>query len=98
MSPSFLRSGREGLLLSVLVQPKASKNEIAGLVEDRLKIRLTAPPVDGKANEALVRFLAKRLGLPRSQVSLAGGHRSRRKEILIQGLEAGRAAGLLSPG
>ena len=69
-----------------------------GELEGRLKIRLAAPPVEGKANAALVRFLAKRLGLAGSRVSLVGGQRSRRKEVLIQGLEAAEALGLLAPG
>jgi uncharacterized protein (TIGR00251 family) len=71
-------------LLDVLVQPRAARTELAGLHDGRLKLRLTAPPVDGAANAALVEFLADRLGLPRSAISVASGDSGRRKTVSIQ--------------
>lgn len=71
--------------LTLHIQPGAKKTEFAGLHGDALKIRLAAPPVDGKANEALVRFIADTLGLPRSAVSLKSGQTSRRKVLEIHG-------------
>lgn len=72
--------------LSVHVQPRASRNEVAGLEGDTLKIRLTAPPVDGEANDACRVFLAKLLGLSPSRLAIIQGARSRTKVIRITGL------------
>ena len=77
--------------LKIYLQPKASKNEVAGPFRDGIKIKVTAPPVEGKANEALIRFLAKELGISVSSIEILKGHRSREKtvrisEILDQGL------------
>ena len=73
------------ITLTLHIQPGAKKTEFAGLHGDALKIRLAAPPVDGKANEALLRFVADTLGLPKSAVSLKSGHTSRRKVLEITG-------------
>ncbi len=85
-------------LLDLLVQPRAARTELAGLHDGRLKLRLTAPPVDGAANTALVGFLASRLGLPRSALSVAHGSSARRKTVsIVAGADlAPRLAGLLS--
>jgi uncharacterized protein (TIGR00251 family) len=72
--------------LSVHVQPRASRNEVAGLEGDTLKIRLTAPPVDGEANDACRVFLAKLLDLSPSRLAIIQGARSRNKVIRITGL------------
>lgn len=72
--------------LSVRVQPRASRNEVAGLVGDTLKIRLTAPPVEGEANDACLAFLAKLLDLAPSRLAIIHGARSRTKLIRITGL------------
>ncbi|HTO19924.1 MAG TPA: DUF167 domain-containing protein [Pseudomonas sp.] len=74
----------EDLLLAVHLQPKASKDGFAGLHGDRLKIRLTAPPVEGKANAHLMAFLAKAFGVPKSQVSLESGELNRQKRVRIR--------------
>ncbi len=97
MTQPYLRPGGQGLRLAVQVQPKAARNEIAGETEGRLKVRLTAPPVEGKANKALVKFLAKRLGLAGSRIVIVRGHKSRRKDLLIAGLEEAEALERLAP-
>lgn len=74
----------EDLLLAVHVQPRASADSLEGTHGERLKIRLTAPPVDGKANSHLIRFLARQFGVPRRQVQLLSGESSRAKRIRIQ--------------
>jgi hypothetical protein len=74
----------EGLVLSVRVQPKASKNSIAGVYGETLKITLTAPPVDGAANKACIAFLAKKLGLAKSAIEILSGQASRNKRLLIR--------------
>jgi len=85
---SFLREEPDGVLLSVKVQPRASKNEIGELVGDELKIRLTAPPVDAAANEALLELLAKTLDCARNRIELVRGHKSRHKTIKLHGFQA----------
>ena len=73
----------DALLLTLHVQPGASRTEVAGLHGDALRIRLAAPPVDGKANAELVRFLAEAFGVPRRQVTLVRGDTSRLKVVRI---------------
>ena len=74
-----------GATFRVRVQPGASKNEIVGVGEDALRIRINAPPVQGKANKALIQFLAKQLAVKRSQVEILSGHTSRVKTIHVIG-------------
>lgn len=73
-------------LLTIKAVPNASRSEIVGWMGDVLKVRLKAPPVDGKANAELCRFLAATLGLPKSAVTLATGGSSREKRLRIEGL------------
>ncbi len=82
--------------LSIRIQPRASKNEIVRREGGGLKIRLTAPPVDGAANEALIRFLADTFSVPKSQVEIASGHTSRDKVVRISGVAAIDAESLLN--
>jgi uncharacterized protein (TIGR00251 family) len=79
---------------AVRVQPRASCDEIAGEWQDGLKIRLTAPPVDDRANEALRRFLAASLKVPLSAVRIAAGVRSRTKRVEVRGVTAGAVRAL----
>ena len=74
-----------GATFRVRVQPGASKNKIVGIREDALKIRISAPPVQGKANKVLMDFLAKELGVKKSEVEIVSGHTSRIKTIKIIG-------------
>lgn len=73
----------EDLVLRIHAQPRASRNEIAGLHGDALKIRVAAPPVDGEANEALQKFLGKTFGVPKSAVAVESGDSSRHKTVRI---------------
>jgi uncharacterized protein (TIGR00251 family) len=75
-----------GVTIGVRVQPRASKNGAALQPDGSLKVRLTAPPVDGAANEALVRFLAETFNVGRSQVEIVGGHTGRNKVVRISGI------------
>ena len=70
-------------ILKIYLQPKSSKNEIVGPYRDGIKIKVTAPPVEGKANEALVRFLAGKLGVSASRIEILQGHHSREKKLRI---------------
>jgi len=82
--------------LSVRVQPRASRNEVAGWVGESLKIKLTAPPVEGAANEACLAFLAKLLDLAPSRLAITQGARSRTKVVRITGLTQGEVHAKLS--
>lgn len=85
--PSFVRAHPEGALISIKVQPRASRNEVGEALGDELRIKVTAPPVDAAANEALVRLLAEELGCPRNHVELVRGHTSRHKVVMVYGLK-----------
>ncbi len=76
----------EEIIIKVHANPKSSKNQIVGWKDDVLYIKITAPPVEGAANEAIVKFLAKELKLKKNQVSLASGDHSREKRFLIKGI------------
>ena len=94
MSDWFRVAADGRITLTLHIQPGAKKTEFAGLHGDALKIRLAAPPVDGKANEALVKFIAATLHLPKSSVMLKSGHTSRRKVLEISGAESSEIASL----
>ncbi len=82
---TVLRETAGGTLLSVKLQPRASKNDIGEPLGNELKIKVTAPPVDAAANQALVEFLADKLDCSRGKVELIRGQTSRHKTILIHG-------------
>ncbi len=93
--PSYLRPQTDGVLLSLKLQPRASRNEIGDVLGQELRVKVTAPPVDAAANDALVRFLAKALDCPRNHVELLRGHTSRHKTVKIYGLAAEEVASKL---
>jgi uncharacterized protein (TIGR00251 family) len=84
---TFLRETAGGTLLSVKLQPRASKNEIGEPLGKELKIKVTAPPVDAAANQALVEFLADKLDCSRGKVELLRSQTSRHKTILLHGFK-----------
>jgi uncharacterized protein (TIGR00251 family) len=77
------------------VQPRASRTELAGLHGTEIRIRVAAPPVDGAANEALIRFVARRLGVPRALVAIAAGETSRSKVVSVEGVTVADAVAAL---
>ncbi|XXF75471.1 DUF167 domain-containing protein [Myxococcaceae bacterium GXIMD 01537] len=98
MAAAWLRPVAEGVELAILVQPRASRTRVVGEHDGQLKVQLAAPPVDGEANAALVEFLAKALGVPRRQVELVSGDASRRKRVVVRGIDAARAEAVMSAG
>lgn len=96
--PGYLRAQAGGVLLAVKLQPRASTNEIGLALGDELKIKVTAPPVDAAANEALLRLLAETLGCARSRVELIRGHSSRHKTILLHGFQPAEIPAKLQAG
>jgi len=77
-----------GATFVVKVHPRAKKNAITGTVGDAIKLALTAPPIEGRANEACIEFFAKFLNVPRSSITIAAGQTSSRKVIRVAGLSA----------
>ena len=96
MTP-WLREEPGGLVLELLVQPRASRNRVLGVHGDRLKVALAAPPVDGEANAALVAFLAEALGVRRAEVAIVRGEAGRRKTVRVAGATAAAALAALAP-
>ena len=82
---TFLRETSGGTLLAIKLQPRASRNEIGEPLGGELKIKVTAPPVDAAANQALIELLAEKLGCPRGKVELLRGHTSRHKTVMLHG-------------
>ncbi len=97
-----LTETKTGLALKVRVLPRSSRTEASGVQDGALKLKITAPPVEGQANEACLRFLAEALGIRRSQVTLVAGPASKTKTFAISGLDRReleqRLAGLLGEG
>jgi uncharacterized protein len=83
-----IRDTPSGATFQVKVHPRARKNAITGEVGDALKVALTAPPVEGRANEACIAFLAEVLNVPRASVTIAAGKTSRNKVMVVSGLSA----------
>jgi len=90
-------SHSDGVILAILVQPRASKNQLCGVQGEELKLRLTSPPVDGAANKLCCQFLAKLFGCAKSNVSLVAGHKSRHKKLLVAGVSCPEAVRLIAP-
>jgi len=83
-----IRQSRAGIAFAVKVHPGAKRNAITGEAGDALKLSVTAPPVDGKANDACLEFFAKLLKVPRSSVTIASGETSRNKVMRVEGVTA----------
>jgi len=81
-----LQETADGITIKIKVQPRASKNEIRGITEHALRVRLTAPPVDGEANIACSAFLGQFFGVAKSRVTVVSGHTSRSKLVKITGV------------
>ena len=97
MDAAFVKDVAVGCTLSVRLHPGARKNGVTGVHADAVKIALTAPPVDGKANEALIAFLAETLRLPRARIAIVAGLTGRAKTVRITGKSAAEVAAALFP-
>jgi hypothetical protein len=95
--PDFLRTQPDGLLLSVKIQPRASKNEIKPAQGGELRICVTEPPVDAAANEALIRLLAETLDCARNRIEIVRGHKSRHKILKLYGMKSEMVSSALEP-
>jgi len=90
-----IRETPAGAVFRIRVVPRASRREAAGIRDDALKLRITAPPVEGKANEECIRLLAELLGVKKTQVTIIAGHASRTKTVTVSGRTAGEIAARL---
>jgi len=91
-----LHDGKKGAALAIRVTPRARKNEIVEISSDgTIRIRLTAPPVENKANQALIEFLSEILGVPKSQIEIVAGQTGRDKLVSILGMDAATAQQLI---
>jgi uncharacterized protein (TIGR00251 family) len=99
MSRAWCSALPGGVRLSVQITPNAKKTEVIGVLDDALKLKLQAQPIEGKANEALVKWLAATLSVPRSAVTITHGHTNKRKliEVMSSTLTVEDVARLLAP-
>lgn len=93
----YIREVDGDVFFKVRVMPRSSRDSIVGIYEDALKIRLTAPPLEGRANEACRAFLSKKLGVPRSHVEIHTGETSRNKVVKVSGLNSEKVLKALLP-
>ena len=93
-----VRVAHDAIELPLHVQPRARRNEIAGIYNGALKLKLIAPPVDDAANKALIQFFATLLGLPKSRLKISSGERSREKILRIEGMSRAELFSHLPPG
>lgn len=91
-----LRERPDGVTIECRVTPRASRNAIKGVRDGVLQIALNAPPIEGRANEALIEFISDRLRIPRSRISILGGEHGRNKVVLIQGITSGELSARLN--
>lgn len=98
MSAWWRADGMDALVLSLHIQPGAKKTEFVGPHGEAMKLRLAAPPVDGKANAALIAFLADFCGVPKRAVTLVSGHASRAKRVRVEAADAALMARLQALG
>lgn len=85
---ALIHETQDGVTFAVKIHPRAKKNAITGEIGDALKISLTAPPIEGRANEACITFLAEFLNVPRSSITITSGQSSRTKRIRVAGVSA----------
>jgi uncharacterized protein (TIGR00251 family) len=93
----WLKARGGNILISVRVQPGASKDVVTGIKEDFLNIKLCSPPVDGRANDSLISFVAKRLDVSRSSIQIIHGIKSRKKLLEVSGVSMAQAERALTP-
>lgn len=94
--PAWLRRATDGVVVEIVVQPRASRTRVVGEHGDRLKLQIAAPPVDGEANAAVIAFLADLFRVPKRDVELLSGSTGKRKSVLVRGVAEDVAARLLT--
>ena len=82
----YIKETEHGVIFHIHVVPRSAKCEVAGIQGDALKLRITAPPVEGQANTECIRFLSDILGVRKKQVTILSGHKSKKKKVAIEGI------------
>lgn len=95
MNPGYLQAHADGVLVSLKVQPRASRNEVGPVAGNELRVRVTAPPVDAAANVAVIELLAETLDCPRNRIQLVRGQTSRHKVVKLFGFSVEAVAARL---
>jgi uncharacterized protein (TIGR00251 family) len=95
-SPLSIRETGAGAVFRIRVVPRASRSGIAGIQNDALKLRITSPPAEGRANEECIRLLAETLGVKKGQVTIIAGYASRTKTVAVEGLKTDQVATLIA--
>ena len=83
-----IKETKDGIVFNIRVVPRSSRSELVEIQEDALKVKITAPPVEGKANEECIKLIADKLGVRKSRVAIIAGHKSKRKTIAVSGLKS----------
>lgn len=96
MKSNWLKEIDNNLIVSVYVVPRSSRTEIVGIYENSLKIKLKSPPVDNEANKELVRFLAQKLKISKSNINITSGHLNKRKVLTLSGCTSKYILGIFS--
>ena len=84
----MIKDTKDGVIFNIVVVPRSSRRQLAGTQEDALKLKVTAPPIEGKANEECIKILADKLDVRKSRIAIIAGHKSKRKTIAISGLKS----------
>ena len=92
----FIKEKGNSVIFYIHVVPGSAKSEIVGIQDEALKLKIAAPPVEGRANAECIRFLSETLGIKKNQVTITSGHRSRKKIVAIEGLNSRDAMSILS--
>lgn len=92
-----VKETEKGLVIQVRVLPRSSRCEVAGIQDGALKIKLTSPPLEGKANDECIRFLADQLNIRKSQIEIIAGHKARKKTVALTGIGKADFEALLAP-
>jgi uncharacterized protein (TIGR00251 family) len=95
--PYLTAKGDQQVILDLYVQPKASRTRITGLHDGSIKLTITAPPIEGKANSQVTTFMAKLFKIPKSSITLMSGHQGRHKRIAIAGITQDEIRRILAP-
>jgi hypothetical protein len=95
--PYLTVQGDRQTILALYVQPKSSRTRVTGLHDGSLKLTITAPPVEGKANAQITAFIAKLFKIPKASVTLVSGHQGRHKRVAVTGIKPDEIRGILAP-
>jgi uncharacterized protein (TIGR00251 family) len=92
-----IKETTDGVVFNIRVLPRSSRCELTGIQDDALKLKITAPPVEGKANEECIGFLSKLLGIRKSSIKIIAGHKTKNKRVLVSGIKKEDIESIIGP-